>query len=714
MESRGYGRAVQVAPRAPADRPAALALGRAARRLRGLYGLLDASAPAAARPAAARWSARVLAGAGLLVGARREPRSRYRRDPWALPEWLVVACGAAAGGRDLVVAPRRGAGAGIVPTQRPAGAALPVPAVLVGLLPACRRRRRPRPAVTSPSASRRRWPRDQLRARVACTYAGAAAPVLRDVDLDGPRGRARAWSSGRTGSGKSTLLRTVNGLVPHFTGGTLTGRVTVDGRDTAHAPPARPRRRRRPRRAGPARRRSSPTSSRTSSPTAWSRWACAPTRCAAGSRRPSTCSASPTLRDRPLRTLSGGQQQRVAIGAVLAAAPAGARARRADLGAGPRGGRGGPGRAAAPGARPRRHGLLAEHRLERVVQYADRVRPRRRRAHVSELLDPAEAMLPLPDLPARRRRSAASRAGRRCPCRSATPAARRPTLRERARRQHARARAADLRVDRAGRRRRRPASGSSRGGRIGAATASTSTVRPGEVGDALMGRNGAGKSTLLGASRRSTGSSAGACASAAAGVDPHPRAARERVRTVGLVPQEPELLLYADTVAAECAAADARLRGRARHGPRAARPHLPRRSTPHLHPRDLSEGQRLALALAVILAGRPPLLLLDEPTRGLDYARQGAARRDRSREPRRRRARGRAGHPRRRAGGRGRRPGRHPRRRRGRHRRARPRGARRRPRPSRRRWPRCSLPQPWLTVAEVARRWSRRREPSAP
>jgi energy-coupling factor transport system ATP-binding protein len=38
------------------------------------------------------------------------------------------------------------------------------------------------------------------------------------------------------------------------------------------------------------------------------------------------------------------------------------------------------------------------------------------------------------------------------------------------------------------------------------------------------------------------------------------------------------------------------------------------------HPRDLSEGQRLALALAVVLTARPPLLLLDEPTRGLDYA----------------------------------------------------------------------------------------------
>ena len=67
--------------------------------------------------------------------------------------------------------------------------------------------------------------------RVGVTYSGAAEPVLRDVELHVPEGEL-CLVVGRTGSGKSTLLGCVNGLVPHFTGGRLAGRVIVDGRDT--------------------------------------------------------------------------------------------------------------------------------------------------------------------------------------------------------------------------------------------------------------------------------------------------------------------------------------------------------------------------------------------------------------------------------------------------------------------------------------------------
>ncbi|MFL6025281.1 MAG: ATP-binding cassette domain-containing protein, partial [Marmoricola sp.] len=66
---------------------------------------------------------------------------------------------------------------------------------------------------------------------VTVTYADADASVLRSVDLDIDEGEL-VLVVGRTGSGKSTLLGLLNGLVPHSTGGTVSGTVTVHGRDT--------------------------------------------------------------------------------------------------------------------------------------------------------------------------------------------------------------------------------------------------------------------------------------------------------------------------------------------------------------------------------------------------------------------------------------------------------------------------------------------------
>jgi energy-coupling factor transport system ATP-binding protein len=132
-----------------------------------------------------------------------------------------------------------------------------------------------------------------------------------------------------------------------------------------------------------------------------------------------------------------------------------------------------------------------------------------------------------------------------------------------------------------------------------------------------MGRNGAGKSTLLGTLVGLVEPSAGEVR--AGGVVPHRTRPRDLVRRVGLVPQEPRDLLYADTVAAECTAADHDA-GAPPGTCRALVTELLPGVTDTAHPRDLSEGQRLALALAVVLAARPSLLLLDEPTRGLDYA----------------------------------------------------------------------------------------------
>ncbi|MDT0488670.1 ATP-binding cassette domain-containing protein, partial [Streptomyces doebereineriae] len=66
--------------------------------------------------------------------------------------------------------------------------------------------------------------------QVSVRYDGTDRPTLSGVDLAVPEGEL-VLLVGPSGVGKSTLLGTVSGLVPHFTGGVLSGRVTVDGRD---------------------------------------------------------------------------------------------------------------------------------------------------------------------------------------------------------------------------------------------------------------------------------------------------------------------------------------------------------------------------------------------------------------------------------------------------------------------------------------------------
>nr|MDT0517351.1 ATP-binding cassette domain-containing protein [Streptomyces sp. DSM 41633] len=506
--------------------------------------------------------------------------------------------------------------------------------------------------------------------QVSVTYDGAAGPSLQGVDLVIPEGELTLLV-GPSGVGKSTLLGAVSGLVPHFTGGTLRGRVTVAGRDTrTHKP----------------RELADVVGTVGQDPLAHFVTDVVEDELAYGMESLGLPPAVMRrrveetldllglneLRDRPIATLSGGQQQRVAIGSVLtphpqvlvldeptsALDPAAAEEVLAvlqrlvhDLGT---------------------TVLMAEHRLERVVQYADQVLLLPSPGAAPVLGPPAEIMavspvhppvvslgrlagwspLPLSVRDARRRSTPLlarlsdsvaalpnptvsqgsdlsappafeARGAGRSPGISAPPAFEARGLG----RSPGSGGAAGLiaRLLRRG----TPAPADAPAGApahtrgLGVRRNRTDvlrnidlSVRPGET-IALMGRNGAGKSTLLATLVGTLAPTTGEVT--VGGRTPHRTPPPEMVRRVGLVPQEPRDLLYADTVAAECAAADSdagAAPGTCRDLVSALHPDVP----DDIHPRDLSEGQRLALALALVLTGRPALLLLDEPTRGLDYA----------------------------------------------------------------------------------------------
>ena len=437
--------------------------------------------------------------------------------------------------------------------------------------------------------------------RVTYTYPGSPRPALSDVSVRIAPGELVVLA-GASGSGKSTLLRAASGLVPHFHGGTFSGRAVVAGRNTHEHGPGDlaalvgtlfqdPETQVvmgtvRGELALPLENRGEPASA-----------------VARGVEEASLALGIAHLLERPTDSLSGGELQRVALGAALVGRPelivldeptsqldpvAGdellALLRRLNEDSD----------AAI---------VIAEHRLERCLAWADRVIALRD-GRVACDGAPAEflewALGAAPELSTPGARLLAGLA--------LTPApgvkAARSVLRQRGL-------LPDLDdlgdaygpLDRPGRPRGRreppPALGFDRvwhelpdGPAIlrGVSLA----IAPGER-VALMGRNGAGKSTLL---RHAAGLM---------------RPTRGRVVSAGrvaLLLQNPTDYLVHETVAEEASPQALQTAG------------LDPDAFAQRHPRDLSGGEKQRLALAIVLddaAGSPPAVVcLDEPTRGMD------------------------------------------------------------------------------------------------
>lgn len=524
-------------------------------------------------------------------------------------------------------------------------------------------------------------------------------PALSNLSLEIEEGEL-LLVVGPSGAGKSTFLRCLNGLVPHFYGGKLSGRIEVAGRDPiALGPQAmsqvvgmvfqNPE--------------AQFVTDRVEDELAFGleNMALPPALMRKRVEEVLDQLSIAHLRDRHLATLSGGEKQRVAIAAVLTMHPqvlvldeptsqldpqsaeevlVAVRRLNEDLGL---------------------TVILAEHRLERVVQFVDRVlylpgngdppllnSPQEVMARVSltpplatlgkhlgwrplpltvkqarrfvrglraGVTDQQGAPNPGPQAPMVGRSGLAepqdgSATGRRGSGQVASAAGRSAIgqtepVPGRPGSFLARALAAELATLS---RRRQPIGHQSRpaaileaqevwyrynGGQPAVRGVSLS-LRPGEV-VALMGRNGSGKSTLLkllvGLLKPQRGQVLINPRPGQSG-QPPPRPLNTRdaslkdvVRVVGYVPQDPGNLLFRDTVLEELAFT------RQGHGMPADQQadlalltRLGLAAEADRYPRDLSAGQRQRVALAAILVANPLVILLDEPTRGLDYEQKEA------------------------------------------------------------------------------------------
>lgn len=441
---------------------------------------------------------------------------------------------------------------------------------------------------------------------VTLVYPYVQRTIFENLSFEVPEGEF-VLVMGDTGAGKSTLLKLMNGLVPHHTGGIFSGSIKIDNRDTALQ---------KPRDLvdliaivgqNPALGFVTDTVEE-ELVFGMESLGIAPEIMRKRVEDTLDLLALAPLRDRKLTSLSGGEQQRVAIASVLTMNP---KILLLDE----------PTSALDPIAAEEVlatlsrlvHDLgltviIAEHKLERVLQFVDRVIYVKDEKNVaiglpevilkdSPLAPPIIQLsralksehVPMTVRDARRTISHLAQQITRPPTREIIDPLAKKILE-----------ISDLTI---------------RYGQKVALHDIVLTVSSGEV-VAVMGRNGAGKSTLLTSMVGLREIERGDVR--ILGRDPQTLRGNELISHVGYVPQEAGDLLYGQTVFEELLNSD-----RDNHVLPGTTEEMLHTLLPEIdltvHPRDLSEGERLCLVLAIVLARKPALLVLDEPTRGLDY-----------------------------------------------------------------------------------------------
>lgn len=454
------------------------------------------------------------------------------------------------------------------------------------------------------------------------TYPGQSHPALSQVSLDVDAGEF-ILLAGESGSGKTTLLRSLNGLIPHLSGGVIQGQVRVNGLEPVAVGPQQMshhvgfvfqnpetqavldhvepeiafglenspefhRQGKRESKAEKARIR--------------------------GDMQARVAEVMALLdlthlRDRPIRTLSGGERQKVALASALVLRPSLLILDEPTSQLDPQ--------AAADLLDTlvrlnREHGytiMLAEHRLERVLPFVSRV-VYLENGRISLDAPPREAAVHLPHVPP------VVALGRQLDWEPLplTVAEARAFVGETE---------GEVKTDREPETEIEDVMLAVEGATFaygdGLVLQDVSlTVGAGEL-VALMGHNGAGKSTLLQCVVGLLAAKEGRVW--VNGRSNQDRSVAEICREVAYLPQNPDDLLFSDSVAEELTVT---LRN---HGVETNAQSVDKllaqlglAEVQEAYPRDLSVGQRQRVALGAVTVTEPKLILLDEPTRGLDYA----------------------------------------------------------------------------------------------